>query len=112
PAMAFVPVAAPRAAPQARTWPEAPLRQEAAPARFAWQEAPAPAWQVPQPPQPPSGQAPAAAWQDVPAPQPAARPWAGTGIERAIRQAVGWTQLVGAEPGRYAVRVGRCASCI
>jgi hypothetical protein len=40
-----------------------------------------------------------------------ARPWGGTGLERAIRQAVGGTHLLLAEPGRYVVRLGRCDSC-
>jgi hypothetical protein len=43
---------------------------------------------------------------------PAARPWAGTGIERAIRQAVGGTQLLSAAPGHYVVQLNRCDSCI
>ncbi|MCA1811723.1 MAG: hypothetical protein LC623_06895 [Halobacteriales archaeon] len=41
----------------------------------------------------------------------AARPWGGTGLERALRQAVGGTHLLLAEPGRYVVRLGRCDSC-
>jgi hypothetical protein len=39
------------------------------------------------------------------------RPWAGTGLERAIRRAVGATQLLAAAPGHYVVRLGRCDSC-
>lgn len=40
-----------------------------------------------------------------------ARGWVGTGLERALRQAVGWTELLEAAPGHYVVRLGRCGSC-
>jgi hypothetical protein len=51
-------------------------------------------------------------WQPVDSPGPGGRPWAGTGLERAIRKAVGWTQLLSVEPGHYVVRLGRCDSCL
>lgn len=53
-------------------------------------------------------------WQPVAfheSPQPQARPWQGTAMERALRIAVGATQLVAATPGHYVVRLGRCDSC-
>ena len=37
--------------------------------------------------------------------------WGGTGLERALRVAVGATQLVSATPGHYVVRLQRCESC-
>jgi hypothetical protein len=89
PEMAFVPMARPH--PPARPAQQAPPTYPAQPTHLA------------QPAQPVQ-----------PAPQPAVpqgRGWAGTGLERALRQAVGWTELVAAEPGRYLVRLGHCGSC-
>jgi hypothetical protein len=100
--MAFIPVPAPSQhghsyVPPANAQPYS-----------AFHPAPAPA--VTHSPQP--THADGMAWQEVAQPQPVSRPWAGTGMERAIRQAVGWTQLLGAEPGHYVLRLGRCDSCL
>lgn len=51
-------------------------------------------------------------WQEAWAtPATPARPWAGTGLERALRQAVGGTHLLASAPGHYVVRLDACTSC-